>query len=111
MISTSDREHAMKLINEACAAGARQAPACQQLGLSARTLQRWRTGRVDARTLVRHGEPANKLSSHEREAVLAVCSRADCASLTPHQIVPKLADEGVYTWPVSRKRPANPILI
>lgn len=27
---------------------------------------------------------------------LARDNRADCASLTPHQIVPKLADEGIY---------------
>jgi putative transposase len=32
----------------------------------------------------------------ERQAILAAANRPDCASLTPHEIVPKLADEGMY---------------
>ena len=40
--------------------------------------------------------PSNKLSQVECQAVLDAANRADCASLTPHQIVPKLADQGIY---------------
>lgn len=96
MISASDRDQAIELIDEAMKAGARQSLACEQLGLSSRTLQRWRHGPADRRTFAQRTAPANRLSKAEREAILAACNRADCASLTPHQIVPKLADEGVY---------------
>lgn len=96
MINTSDREQAITLIDEAVAAGARQALACQELGLEVRTLQRWRKRPQDGRPTAARARPANKLSDDERQAVLAAVNRPDCASLTPHQIVPKLADEGVY---------------
>lgn len=96
MINAADRNQALKLIDEAVGAGATKRLACQELGLSVRTLQRWRHEGVDKRTCALRAAPANKLSDAEREAVLAACHRADCASLTPHEIVPKLADEGVY---------------
>lgn len=86
----------MELIDEAIGSGARQGPACAVLGLSLRTIQRWRTRPSDGRPGARHEQPANKLSEAERQAVLDAANRADCASLTPHQIVPKLADEGLY---------------
>jgi putative transposase len=47
---------------------------------------------VDARTTTIRAEPSNKLS----EAELAVCNRVEHAHLSPSQIVPRLADEGVY---------------
>jgi putative transposase len=84
------------LIDEAVRAGARQAQACQLLGLNERSLQRWRHQPADARPGAARRAPANKLSPAECQAVLAAANRADCADLTPHQIVPKLADEGVY---------------
>jgi transposase InsO family protein len=96
MISTSDRAEAIKLIDEAVAAGCRQAAACKELGLPARTVQRWRLKAEDGRATAVRPAPRNKLTDEERQAVLAAVHRADCASLTPHQIVPKLADEGVY---------------
>jgi putative transposase len=96
MISASDRQRAMEAIRQAVQAGARQKLACQELGLSARTLQRWRHQRVDGRPEAQRQAPLNKLSEAERNAVLAAANRADFASLTPHQIVPKLADEGIY---------------
>jgi transposase InsO family protein len=86
----------MELIDEAVRSGARRAQACGELGLSVRTAQRWRLSACDGRPQARHEAPANKLSLQECEAVLAAANRADCASLSPHQIVPKLADEGLY---------------
>ena len=86
----------MALIDEAALAGARQHCACREMGVSVRTAQRWRRTPQDGRLTAQRQRPANKLSEAERQAVLAAASRADCASLTPHQIVPKLADEGVY---------------
>lgn len=101
MISSPDRQHSMTLITQAVQSGARLALACQALGLSARTLQRWRHQSADARPTAPHPAPANKLSEHECRAVLEAANRADFASLTPHQIVPKLADEGTYLASVS----------
>jgi putative transposase len=86
----------MQLIDEAVRQGARRAHACRQVGISVRSVQRWRETPQDGRTLGTREAPPNKLSEAERQAVLEVANRADYASLTPHQIVPKLADEGVY---------------
>jgi putative transposase len=41
-MSAQDRQKAIELINEARIAGAREAKACAEIGLSLRTLQRWR---------------------------------------------------------------------
>jgi len=87
-------------IEQACAAGARREQACQLLGLSARTLQRWREAgaiRADARPTAAHGRvPANRLSAAEREAILQVVNQPAFAHLPPSQIVPALADQGRY---------------
>jgi putative transposase len=96
MIKAPDRLEAITLINEAVAAGARQDLACDMLGLSVRTVQRWRHSPQDRRPETVHPSPANKLSQQEREALLAAANCADYASMTPHQIVPKLADRGIY---------------
>jgi hypothetical protein len=99
MISTPDRRAAVELIEEAVAAGARQRRACAVLGLSARTVQRWvQEGEVrdDARPTAVHPTPAHALSEAERAAVLAACHSPEYADLPPSQIVPRLADQGVY---------------
>ena len=84
------------LIEAAVTAGARRARACQVVGLSVRTVERWRTGPADdARHGPRHA-PANKLSDTERTALLATVNAAAFRELTPHQIVPRLADLGRY---------------
>ena len=74
MITLAERGEVMKLIDEACAAGARRARACAVLGLTVRTLQRWRReGEVVADGRLNSGrEPANKLSDAERAQVLAI---------------------------------------
>ncbi|MFL9904701.1 IS3 family transposase [Paraburkholderia fungorum] len=96
LISSPDRDEAMQLINEAVRQGACRARACEQLGVNVRTVQRWRQSPHDGRTQTLREAPPNRLSEAERQAVLEAANRPAFASLTPHQIVPKLADEGVY---------------
>ena len=91
-------------ITQACTDGARHQPACDALGLSARTLQRWRrNGAVTGDRRLREHRPqgsvrtpANRLSVQEQEDILAVANEVRFAHLSPHQIVPALADEGRY---------------
>ncbi len=85
------------LIAEAVEAGARQQPACELIGLSARTLERWRA--KDIGDDHRHGPkttPGNKLSELERKRVLEIMNSPEYRSLSPKQIVPRLADMGAY---------------
>jgi transposase InsO family protein len=76
--------------------GARQELACNIVGITPRSLQNWRTiGFEDQRQMVKK-EPANKLSKQEREQVLAVCNSEEFKDQSPKQIVPTLADKGLY---------------
>jgi transposase InsO family protein len=99
MISASDRRQAVELIDEARGSGARLEPACRMMGITMRTYQRWTaTGTVqnDRRPESLRPAPCNKLSAEERERVLSLCHDPAYASLPPGQIVPRLADQGVY---------------
>lgn len=96
MIS-DDCKAVLSLVDEAVAHGARQAQACEVVGVTAKTYQRWvlkpvlgdqRCGPLS--------EPANKLSLEERAKILAVSVEKDFANLSPHKIVPALADRGEY---------------
>lgn len=84
------------LIEAAVLAGARRGPACRLLGLSARTIERWRAGSdADARHGPHH-VPAHALTHAERCGILTVVTSPPYRDLSPHQIVPLLADAGRY---------------
>ena len=87
----------INLIDKAVESGARLKKAADIMGLSARTIIRWRHqgGGQDQRK----GPlttPANKLSEQERQQILDASNSAPFRDLSPKQIVPKLADQGVY---------------
>lgn len=102
MISASDRETAVILINEAVDGGASLANACDELGVNERTYYRWlrlkkETGSYcDLRPSAERKPPANKLSAQERQVVIETVNQAEYASMPPCELVPALADEGVY---------------
>ena len=99
MTGLAEREQRVQWIDEAVQAGARLAPACAEADISIRSHQRWRRGVsviADARPRAQRPTPANKLSAAERAAIIACANEARFASLPPSQIVPRLADEGVY---------------
>jgi putative transposase len=83
------------LVNEAVSAGARRWKACELLGLSVRALERWEDRGEDGR----HGpktSPANRLSDAERRRIVGVATSPEFRDKSPKQIVPQLADRGVY---------------
>lgn len=71
--------------------------ACETVGLSVRTLQRWRkqAGGEDARMGART-VPSNKLNPSERKRILDTVNSPEYKELSPKQIVPRLADQGKY---------------
>ncbi len=85
------------LIDEAVSAGARQRKACEVVSVDPRTLQRWKAqGIGEDRRAGPKQAPRNKLSSQERARLLEVVNSPEHRDLSPKQIVPRLADEGVY---------------
>ncbi len=92
-----ERNEIIELINEAHTSGARQLEACKVIGLTQRTLQRWKHPDkvADGRINAPHA-PANKLTPMERQRIIQTANKREYAALPPSKIVPKLADEGVY---------------
>ncbi len=83
------------------AAGARAREVAALLGVGLTTLQRWRrqfAGDGDGSDR-RRGSPrhvAHRLSEEERQRILLTCNQTEFAALPPGQIVPVLADRGLY---------------
>lgn len=87
----------LALVNDVLAQGVRLSVVCQRLGVSARTVQRWRKPETaeDGRCGPRQ-QPANRLTQAERRHLLAVANSKEFRDLSPQQIVPILADRGQY---------------
>lgn len=99
MTALAQRQQLVAWIDAAVQAGARLALACGEADISLRSHQRWTHGdrvSADARPDAKRPAPTNKLSAQECALILATANEARFASLPPSQIVPRLADEGVY---------------
>ena len=87
----------LELVDEAISNGARLHKSADVLGLSARTIIRWRSqgGGHDRRNGPK-SPPANKLSQQEQQTIIDVANSPEFRDLSPKQIVPKLADKNIY---------------
>src|SRR6185312_2669792 len=93
----TERQLILTAIERACASGARLDRACQVVGISCRTLQRWREDpEADDRRYGPHRRPQNALRPSEEAQILTVMVSSRFAHLSPKQLVPQLADEGLY---------------
>lgn len=82
-------------IEKAQAAGARLSKICEHLGISSRTVERWRLDpEGDDERRGPKLRPGNALSPLEEARVLATLEKHP--GLAPKQLVAKLADENVY---------------
>jgi transposase InsO family protein len=87
----------LTLVSEAQTAGARLGSASRLVGLSARTIARWRDHpeAEDGRRGPQH-RPGNALSPLEQARIVALMTSPEYSQLPPKQLVPRLADEGIY---------------
>jgi transposase InsO family protein len=97
LVDKETRSKVQTLIEEACANGARKSKACELLGISIRSYERWKlpNGLVDKRSIVKR-TPSNKLTPLERQEIISTSNLPCYCDLPPCKIVPKLADQGVY---------------
>jgi transposase InsO family protein len=85
------------LLSEARKAGARLKAACEVLGLSPRTVERWvLPGQQEDRRCGPRRSPPNKLTAHEKAKVLSLLHSEQFRDLPPAQVVVRLADDGQY---------------
>jgi transposase InsO family protein len=75
--------------------GSRHAIACDDAGIDVKTFKRWKMSSEDKRK-GSHLAPANKLTEKEIEEVVRISTSAEYVDLAPTQIVPLLADRGIY---------------
>lgn len=90
-----DRKNILLLVTEAVTSGCSQHRACTAFNVEERTLQRWQKQSADGRRGPL-SEPAHKLTNAERTLVIKTAVSSEYADLSPHQIVPKLADLGIF---------------
>lgn len=97
LIHSSERLYAIDLIKEAHSTGARLKLACDAMGISLRTFERWGLPlyRQDRRKMAPR-VVTNKLTPEERQTVLDTANSQSFRDLPPCQIVPSLADQGKY---------------
>jgi transposase len=92
-----ERQDIIKLIKEATENGARQTKACDIIGISSKTCQRWsRADNTQDGRLEAEHEPANKLTEGECQRIVQVANEAEYENLSANKIVPSLADKGIY---------------
>lgn len=95
-----ERQQYLQWFNEAIADGARRYQAADILEISLKTLNRRDGGQgkaqADQRPVAKRTAPANQLSQEEEQKVLDTCNQPEFCQLPPSQIVPILADHGVY---------------
>jgi putative transposase len=92
-----EKKQILQRIDEAHQCGSRLENACEIVGISSRTHQRWkgRNTLTDKRTTVIK-TPHNRLSEFETKQIIKVANEPEFAHLSPAKIVPKLADQQRY---------------
>jgi transposase InsO family protein len=92
------KQVALSLIKEAVSQGASRFKACEILGISCRTLRRWQDAKSlnDQRKGAKRSPSPQTLTPQEKARMVAVSNSPEYQSLPPSQIVPKLADKGIY---------------
>lgn len=75
--------------------GSRHAIACEDAGIDVKTFKRWIMN-IDDKRKGPNSSPANKLTEKEVEDIIRVSTSTEFVDLPPNQIVPTLADKGIY---------------
>lgn len=85
----------LELIKEAVQNCCRHFVACDDIGIDIKTYKRWELDIQDKRRGPTTA-PANKLTEEEKKEIISVATTNAYMDLSPSQIVPLLADKGIY---------------
>jgi len=96
MTTNEEREKIIKCINEAVDNGARKEQACKMIGLTSRTIQRWENSPDGDRRPDFKRVSTQALSEEEKNKIIEVCNSYEYKDMNPNEIVPILAEEGIY---------------
>ncbi|AVL70594.1 hypothetical protein CEQ07_03585 [Oligella urethralis] len=98
LIPAETKQIAVTLVNEAVQSGARRQAACDILGISCRNLRRWEQAEDlhDKRQQPGKRTYSHALTKAEKALIITTCNQPEYRHLPPSQIVPKLADKGIY---------------
>lgn len=94
--SLEDRHKAFSLIKQGQSLKLSKKKSCEALGLNYRSVVRWEKNKLQADQRRGPKSVPYALKKEEREEILRVCNSSEFKNLCPWQIVPKLADRGVY---------------
>jgi putative transposase len=85
-------------VADAQTAGSRLKAACSMLGISARTIERWRgdKGSSEDRRCGPRQRPPHALTPAEETEAIALLTCPEYRGVSPKQLVPRLADQGTY---------------
>jgi putative transposase len=96
-VSLEDRKECIFLVAEAHENGARRFKCCETLEIALRTLERWENTPDKGDGRMGPTNPSLKsLTPNEKNEILEVVNTPKFRDLPPCQIVPLLADEGIY---------------
>ena len=96
-IDTEMKKDVIDIINDSSDKGVRISTICEYIGINERTYERWRkeNGLIDKRKGAKKFV-ANKLNEQERDEVVKICCNEEYRDLNPCEIVPILAEKGLY---------------
>ena len=96
MTVLQERKQIMSYIFEAVDQKARKKQACDMLGISVRTVQRWeKHPKGDQRLFAIH-KSSIALTEDEEKKITEICNSKEFRDMNPNQIVPILAERGEY---------------
>jgi transposase InsO family protein len=87
---------AVELLESALKSGCAIEKACTTVGISVRTYERWRKDPSGDKRKGPRKIPANKFTETERQQILKTANCSEFRDKSPCQIVPLLADKGLY---------------
>jgi len=96
MTPINEREKIMDYIEEGITLGARKEQLCKIMEIPIRTIQRWSKDKTgDKRPETQHKSPI-ALTELEKDKIIETCTSAEYKDMNPNEIVPILAEKGIY---------------
>jgi transposase InsO family protein len=89
------KKESLILIEETLSHGVNRTTICKDCGIGVKTLNRWKTYVKDMRNGP-NSSPANKLKTDEIDEIIKISTSTEYVDKTPNEIVPLLADKGIY---------------